>query len=123
MPRLRITDDRLILHLNPLEKFGALSRDVQVPLSAVRRVKVVQKPMPKWLKGLKVSDHDRTSPLKIFVLKKFKFQDGGRKAMVAVYLNRPALVIDLADPALRRIVVTHKDPEVVADAIRAAASL
>lgn len=77
--------------------------------------------MPTWLKSLKVTQREWASPLKVFVLKRFRFLDGGRKAFVAVYLNRPAVVIDLTDPKLRRIVVSHRDAATTAETIRAAA--
>ena len=114
MATLRIEGSELQIELSTLEKLGALSRGVRVPLSSVSSVRVSQKPW-RELRGLRVG----TAVPFVVLLGRMYYRGGAD--FVAMYGNRPTAIVELRDGApFKRLFVTDAAPSVV-DQLRAAA--
>ena len=105
------------VRLTPWEKVGALRGDFAVPRSAVRRVRVTDRPFSE-LRGFRAPG---TGFPGLIALGTFR---GRRRKpdFYAVYRGRPALVIDL-DPetaAFERLVLSTAAPDRIAEAIATA---
>ena len=126
MARLSIDRDAVVLHLNWLEKFADLSlRDVRAPLTSVLRVDVGT-PYPSLVPDeVDLGLVSNTAPLApIFALKTRAKAIGGGRAAVAVYLNRPAVIVHCdRDSRWRLLVVSVKQPADTVTSIRVAAGL
>lgn len=116
MAAVRIQGNELCVTLSALEKVGALSGEVRVPLSSVEAVRVAPSAYSGELRGLRVG----TGLPFVVVLGRMFHRDG--VDFVAVYGTRRALAIDLArGQRYRRIVVTGVGDDVV-EALRAHAA-
>lgn len=112
MATVRVDGSELVVELSAIEKMGALSGDVRLPLSRIASVRMVDKAYSE-LRGLRVG-----TGLPFVVVLGRMFHRGGRD-FVAVYGTGRALAIDLA-PGERfaRIVVTGAGEE-IAEQLRA----
>ena len=122
MARLLVRETTLILHLNWLEHAADLSlRNPTVPLRAIRRIDVIKKPWSNLLKHQTDFGAGNTAPLRTVatLFTRATARNGGLAA-VAVYLNRPSVVVRLAPNATpwRLIVFSSGHAEELAQAIR-----
>jgi hypothetical protein len=118
MARLRIEGSDLVVRLNPLERLGALRWRVSVPLDSISSVGVERKPLSsEWfMRDVKLGFAARTAPGQLAVaLSAAKYARGG-EIFVAVYLNRPSVIVDTHGGRWRRLVVSERDP---ADTVKA----
>ncbi len=115
MATLAIDGATLEVRLTPLEKVGALSGNVRVPLSSVREVHVTEEPYSE-LRGIRVG----TGIPWVIVLG--RMLHGGGKDFVAIYGTGRTAVIELrpGEP-YRRIMISDADAAVV-DELRARVS-
>ncbi len=113
MAAIRISGGNLIVKLSHLEKAGAMRGDVQVPVSAVRTVRVVDDPW-KELKGVRAPG---TGWPGVIALGTRRGGAGG-KQFAAVYRHRRAIVIELVGADFVRLIVSLNDPDGVAARIR-----
>lgn len=112
MATLAIDGSMLEVRLSTLEKMGALSGDVSVPLSSVTGVHVTDKPYAE-LRGLRVG----TGLPFVIVLGRMLYSGG--KDFVAIYGTGRTVVVELGpDAPYRRIMVSGADTR-VADELRA----
>lgn len=98
--------DRDDLHvvLGPLERIGALRGDLTLPLDRVRGATVVDDPFTA-LRGVRSPG---TGWPGVIALGTWRSREHGR-SLVAAYRGRPALVLDIDDDRLSRIVVSTPD--------------
>jgi len=108
-----VRDGELIVQLSMLEKLGALHADVHVPLSQVVTARVVEHP---WgaLRGMRLPG---TGIPGVIMLGTKRGRFGAD--FVAVYHDRPAVVVELRDTAFSRLLVTVDDPAAVVDSVGA----
>lgn len=112
MATLAIDGVTLEVRLSTLEKLGALSGNVRVPLSSVTAVRVTEKPYSE-LRGLRVG----TGLPFVIVLGRMIYSGG--KDFVAIYGTGRTVIVELGPGApYRRILVSGADTGIV-DAIRA----
>ena len=98
----------LVLRLSWLERVGALHGDVRVPLTAVRRVRVAPHPWQE-LRGIRAPGTGFPGLICLGT------QRGGfGKDFTAVYLDRPAVVIDLDQVEFERLIVSVHNPQATA---------
>lgn len=122
MARLRIKGNDLVVRLNLLERFAALRWHVSVPLDVISSVRVERKPLSsEWfLRDVKVGFATRTAPLhRVVTLIAAKYSKGG-EVFLAVYRNRPSVIVDTKSGRWRRLVVSERDPADVVKAIERA---
>jgi hypothetical protein len=118
---LVVESGELVLHLNRREKFWGFSRDIRVPLSAVRAVST---PHNAWaeLRGWRVAG---TGIPGVVALGTRRHGDG--YDFTAVRRQRPTVQVDLnGPPRWQRIVVSVDDgvdPATEADRIAVAAGI
>lgn len=98
--------DHLSIVLSPLERVGALHGDLEVPIDAVRRVEVTHEPF-QAIHGIRSPG---TAWPRTIALGTWRSRRHGR-TFAAAYRRRPALVIDLRDSHLSRIVVSTDDAD------------
>ena len=115
MATLAVRGTDLCVELSPLEKIGALSGNVRVPLSSVEDVRIVDKPH-KELRGMRVG----TGIPWVIVLGRMVFSGG--KDFVAVYGTGRTVMVTLREgqPYQRILVSDAGESEV--EQIRAALS-
>jgi hypothetical protein len=116
MAEIRIEADELVVELSELEKVGALRGDVHAPLSAVRVVRVAEDPRPE-LRGMRAPGTGIPGVIAL------GSRRGAGHDFVAVYHNRPAVVVELDGAEFDRLVITVPDPEATAAELRAAAGI
>lgn len=115
MATLAIEGSTLEVRLTALEKLGAFSGNVRVPLSSIREVHVTDKPYSE-LRGIRVG----TGIPWVIVLGRMLY--GGGKDFVAIYGTGRTAVVELAaGEPYRRIMISDADARVV-DELRARAS-
>lgn len=105
MPQLRTDGPDIVIHLSALEKLGAFSGDIRVPLASV--VDAVVEPDP-WssLRGIRAPGTGIPGVIACGT----RVYRGGRD-FALVRGRRPALRIDLAPPSrYARLLVTVDDP-------------
>lgn len=116
MASLIIEGGTLRVRMTRLERFGsACFGDRRVPLSSVRSARVSTTPWSE-LKGIRVLG---TGFPQILALGTRRYRGG--KDFVAVHGNRPAVVVELVGAPYRRLVVTVKDAQAIADSLNAPA--
>jgi hypothetical protein len=94
----------LVLRLNPLEKFGALHGDIRVPLAAISSVAVVSNPWNE-LRGLRAPG---TGFPGVIMLGTSRGPFG--KDFAAIYVRRPAVLVELNGQAFQHLIVCTADP-------------
>jgi hypothetical protein len=111
-----------VVRLNLVERLAAFRWRVAVPLSSISSVSVERKPLSStwFLRDVKVGFAARTAPgQRVITLLAANYDPGG-KIFLAVYRNRPAVIVDLGSGQWRRLVVAQRHPDDVAAAIRQA---
>jgi hypothetical protein len=107
MATLRIDGSELVVELSTLEKVGALSGGVRVPLSSVRGAHVTDKPY-RELRGVRVG----TGVPFVVVLGRMIYFGG--KDFVAIYGTGRTVIVELAEGApYKRIFVSSPDERIV----------
>jgi hypothetical protein len=114
MAKLEASGTDLRVHLTPLEKAGAVHGDVVVPLAAVRDVSIEPSPFAR-LRGVRAPG---TGWPRVIALGTWRHGSG--RDFAAVYRGRPAVVVDLHEGEFQRLIVSTRDPERLAQGIRAA---
>lgn len=115
MATLAIDGSTLEVRLSALEKVGAISGNVRVPLSSVREVHFTDKPYSE-LRGMRVG----TGIPFVIVLGRMVYSGG--KDFVAIYGTKRTAVIELAaGEPYRRIMISDADVAIV-DELRARVS-
>lgn len=113
MATLNVRGNELTVELSFIEKIGAISGNVSVPLSSVEDIRVVEKPYAE-LRGIRVG----TGIPYVIVLGRMVYTGG--KDFVAVYGTGPTVMVTLRDgQPYKRIMVSGVADRSVAE-IRAA---
>ncbi len=114
MADIRITDGRLEVTLTPREKITGLLGDVDVPVTAIRHVEVVDDAF-EAVRGL------RALGLAIpGVTRVGTWRGRGRRSYVVARAGRQALVVDLEGQRYDRLVLATTDAASLRDRLRAA---
>ncbi len=104
MAQFRVKESDLVLHLSPLEKFGALRGDLRVPLTSVSNLWACD---DLWseLRGL-------TSPGTVIpgLCSLGTCRGRGTKDFAAVYPGGQGVVVELRDGAFARLLVSAASP-------------
>lgn len=107
MAKLNVVGEELVVELSLLEKLGAFSSGVRVPLSQVTGTTTTDRPYAE-LRGIRVG----TGIPFVIVLGRMVYSGG--TDFVAIYGRAPTAIIDLAPWApYRRIFVSNPDPAVM----------
>ncbi|HEX6956087.1 MAG TPA: hypothetical protein VF156_14535 [Agromyces sp.] len=113
MAEIRITDGRLRITLTRREKVAGLLGDVEVPLSSIRRVDLVDDAFDA-VRGL------RAPGLAIpGVTRVGTWRGRGRRSLVVARRGRPALVVDLEGQRFDRLVLSTTDAASLRDRLQA----
>ncbi|MEU6576869.1 hypothetical protein [Streptomyces sp. NPDC046805] len=113
LARLDVDGGDLVVRLGWAERFLARRREVRVPLSAVREVRVE----PDWWRGLRgLPRSARWLPDRFCV---GEWRHPGGRDFVAVREHGPVVVVDLKPSAtFARVTLSASDPESVVRVIR-----
>jgi hypothetical protein len=103
MATLRREGDEVVVLLNDIEKMGALRSHVRVPASAVRSVRVSERPFGE-IRGVRAPG---TGFPRVIALGTWRYSGG--KDFVAVYRGEPAVVVELDGAAFARLIVSSHD--------------
>jgi hypothetical protein len=115
MAKLIVDGPDLVVRLSPLEKLGALHRDVRVPLRAVRSVEAEPHPW-EAVRGVRLAG---TGIAGVVVLGTRYFTNA--RDFVALVARRPAVRVELSDESpYEQLLVSVRDAESSVAAIRAA---
>jgi hypothetical protein len=115
MVNILIKDNQLIVQLSFLEHLGAFSRNITLPASQLASVKVSLNPWSE-LRGVRCPG---TGLPRVIMLGTCRFKGG--KDFAAVYLKRPAVVVQLqAEAPWSRFVLCTAHPEADAETLREA---
>jgi hypothetical protein len=106
MAEIQVTDGQVTVHLSVAEKIGALHGDLHFPESAVRAVRVVDKPFYE-IEGIRSPG---TGLPGVIALGTYRAR--GRRDFVAVYRGERGIVIeiDADNTKYRRVILSAKDP-------------
>lgn len=104
--------DRDVVHvvLSPMEQLGALHGDLSIPLDGIRSVRVSEDPF-EAVHGIRAPGTGLPGAL---ALGTWRSRRHGR-SFVAAYRGRPALVLELRDHRLARIVVSTDESDRLRD--------
>jgi hypothetical protein len=116
MAAVQLTPSSLTVLLTRTEKFTGFSRDVRVPLTAVRDVEVVDHPL-REVRGLRAPGLDLPGVRKIGTWRR-----RGERTFVCVRKGQPAVRIRLADARFDVLLIGSDDAAADAAAIRATLS-
>lgn len=108
MATVRREGDEVVVRLNDLEKAGAFRGDVRVPASAVRSVRVTERPF-RELRGMRAPGTGLPGVIALGT-----WRSRGGKDFAAVYRGGPAVVVELEDTGFRRLIVSAHDAADVA---------
>jgi|SRR5581483_9880266 len=108
MATLAVEGDELHLHLSRWEKLGAFHSDIYVPVDSITDVDVVPAGL-SVVRGLRMPGAGFPG---VIALGTWRYRGG--PDFVAVYRNRPAVVVTLRDRLFTRLIVTVDDAEGVA---------
>jgi hypothetical protein len=109
---LNVDGSDLVVTMSEVENFEALHRDIRVPLSAVRAVRVVDDAWPE-LRGIRAPGTGIPGVIAVGTRR-----GSFGKDFVVVHGKDPAVVIELAGAAYSRIVVTTPEAASVAAEIQ-----
>jgi hypothetical protein len=112
MATLNVRGNDLTVELSLLEKIGAISGGVSVPLSSVEDIRVVEKPYSE-LRGIRVG----TGIPYVIVLGRMVYSGG--KDFVAVYGTGPSVMVTLRDGQRYKRILLSGVGERAVDEIRA----
>ena len=114
MARLVVEGNDISVKLTPLERLGALRGNFRVPRSAVREVRVSDRPWSE-LRGIRAPGTGIPGVIALGTRR-----GGGGRDFTAVYRNRPAVVLELEGAVFDRLVISVDDPSNVVDHLRPA---
>ncbi len=116
MAEIQVEGGQVSIHLSFAEKIGALHGDLRFPVSAVRAVRVVDKPFSE-IEGIRAPG---TGVPGLIALGTYRTH-GGRD-FVAVYRGERGIVleIDADNTKYRRLILSAKDPDRVLTRLAAA---
>jgi hypothetical protein len=116
MAEIKVEGAQVSIHLSVAEKIGALHGDLHFPGSAVREVRVVDKPFYE-ISGIRSPG---TGIPGVIALGTYRAH--GRRDFVAVYRGERGVVIEIeADNTnYRRVILSAKDPERVRNMLASA---
>lgn len=105
--RICVDGGEAVVRLRTLEKVGALRGDVRVPLSAIRAVRTVSKPLGE-VRGWRAPGTEVP-----FVVVLGTFRRRGSRQFFAIYRSRPAVVVELdrGQSGFDRLIVSVPEPE------------
>jgi hypothetical protein len=128
MVALGITDSELVVRLNLVNRAASFRfRDIHVPLGRITDVFVTRKPIPAVTSDITIprwaqfSRGTGGSPSGLGTLQAFALESGEGKCFIAVWLNRPSVVVEASDGEFRRLVVSRGSPQLFVDRLREAA--
>lgn len=122
--RIAIADSSLVVRLNPLEAAMAVRRTVTVPLAAVRRVSVEDRPLTSSsvMHEVEMSFAAGGAPGMTFatVGPRARFRDG--RALIVVWRNSRSVIVELIpnETPWRLLVISLKNADLVAERLRVA---
>jgi hypothetical protein len=107
MAEIQVEGGQVSIHLSVPEKIGALHGDLHFPVSAVRAVRVVDKPFSE-VEGIRSPG---TGVPGLIALGTYRAH--GSRHFVAVYRGERGVVIDIdaETTKYRRVILSAKDPE------------
>jgi hypothetical protein len=122
---VRVNGGFIEVRLRVIEKLGAgWWSNLRLPLDCVRSVAVLPRPIPGVLSDLNTGLAAGGAGIaETITLGDWGMRSGPGRALVAVYRNRPSIVIDLEHDVWRRVIVSHPQPDHVAGVLRSAAGL
>jgi hypothetical protein len=103
MPALVVEGSDLEVRLSPLEKLGAMRGDVRIPLSSVTAVRVSDHPWSE-LRGLRAPGTGIPGVISLCTRRGSGFRD-----FAAVYLRKPAVVLEAEGAEFDRLVISSSD--------------
>jgi hypothetical protein len=115
MASVQLTPTTLTVHLTLAEKIGGLLRDVEVPLTAVQSVEVVDRPMAQ-LRGLRAPGLALPGRRKIGTWRR-----PGERAFVSIRRHQPAIRVHLSGQRYDTLLVGADDAARLAAALSPAA--
>jgi len=114
MTTLTVNGTWLDVRLRWWEQIGAFHRSFSVPLSSVTDVDITDRPFSK-LRGMRLPGTGFPTLVALGT-----WRGRGMHDFVAIYRNRPAVVIDLARDEFERLLISVRDPGGVASILTAA---
>lgn len=114
MADIRFEDSEMVAVLSRLEKLEEVHGDIRVPLSAVRDVEVVDRPLD-LIHGLKGAGTGIPGTTKVGSW----ISSDGKTFAVEHHASR-GLVIHLDDQSYQQLVIGSDDPEALAERVRSA---
>jgi len=111
---LAVEGDELHLQLSTWEKIGAFHSDIRVPTDSVAAVDVATVPR-STVRGMRSPG---TGLPGVVALGTWRYRGG--PDFIAVYRNRPSVVVTLRNQPFTRLIVSVDDPDAVAAEIRRA---
>jgi hypothetical protein len=106
--------EELVVYLRDLERVGAMSGDVRVPIRCVREVRVTEAPFGE-VRGIRAPG---TGVPRVVALGTWRGKHG--KDFVAVYRGEPGVVVELEGAPFARLIVSGHDAQRVAKDLKAA---
>jgi len=103
MADLVVEGSDLVVQMSGLEKLGALRADVRVPLSAIREVRVSDRPWSE-LRGIRAPGTGWPGLIALCTRR-----GAGIKDFSAVYRQRPAVVVECGGAEFDRLVISRAD--------------
>ena len=116
MAEIQVEGGRVSIHLSVAEKIGALHGDVHFPVSAVRAVRVVDRPFGE-IEGFRAPG---TGVPGVIALGTYRARGG--QDFVAVYRGERGVVIeiDADNTKYRRVILSAEDPDRVRSLVESA---
>jgi hypothetical protein len=116
MAKIQVEGGQVSIHLSFAEKIGALHGDLRFSVSAVRAVRVVDKPF-REIEGIRSPG---TGVPGVIALGTYRTCQ--RRDFVAVYLGQRGVVIDIGadNTKYRRVILSTQDPGRVAGMLASA---
>ena len=103
MATLAIDGSDLVVHLNPLEKAGAMRGGVRIPLSSITTVRVSDDPWAE-LRGVRAPGTGLPAVISLCTRR-----GPGIRDFAAVYRHKPAVVVEAAGADFDRLVISCAD--------------
>ena len=113
MATLTLTPDRLLVRLTTAEKLAGLHADVEVPLAAIRSVRVEQDPLAA-VHGVRAPGLSLPGRVKIGT-----WRGRGHRSLVVARRGIPAVRIEVDGAKPDELLVSAPEAERVADELRA----
>ena len=116
MAQIQVEGGQVSIHLSFAEKVGAMHGDLHFPVSAVRVVRVVDKPFCE-IEGVRSPGTGIPGVIALGTYRTHRMRD-----FVAVYRGDRGVVIEFeaGDTDFRRIILSAKDPDRVSNMVASA---